>query len=92
MGMHCLGHRDAEVFGIRDRQAAGFLLHNFLGYSYQSGILIVDGDPLGSEFGAVRARASPFTRFPRDAFYNPYGSWPLSRSRTTRAEASESDN
>ena len=79
VGMHCLGYRDAEVLGIRDRQAAGFLLHNFLGYSYQSGNLIADGDPLGSEFGAMfRARARPFTRVPPGSpFYNPYGVWRL---------------
>jgi hypothetical protein len=79
VGMHCLGYRDAEVFGIADRQAAGFLLHNFLGYSYQSGNPIVDGDPLGSEFGPMfRARAHPFTRVPPGTpFYNPYGVWRL---------------
>ena len=94
VGMHCLGYRDAEVFGITDRQAAGFLLHNFLGYSYQSGNLIVDGDPLGSEFGALfRARAQPFTRFPAGTpFYNPYGIWRLEPIEDDTEGAGESDN
>ena len=79
VGMHCLGYRDAEVFGIPDRQAAGFLLHNFLGYTYQSGNMVIDGDPLGGEFGVLfRARARPFTRVPPGSlFHNPYGVWRL---------------
>jgi hypothetical protein len=89
--MHCLGYRDAEVFGIPDRQAAGFLLHNFLGYSYQSGNMIIDGDPVGSEFGVLfRARAHPFTRVPPGtAFHNPYGVW---RLEPVEQEMSGADN
>jgi hypothetical protein len=91
VGMHCLGYRDAEVFGIPDREAAGYLLHNFLGYSYQSGNMIIDGDPLGSEQGALfRARARPFTRVPRGSpLYNPYGVWRLEPIET---DAGESEN
>ena len=68
-GMHCLGFRDAEMLdpeglGAPDPQAAGFLLHNFLGYVYQSGNEVHDGDALGDEEAAMfRARAHPCTRF-----------------------------
>jgi hypothetical protein len=79
MGMHCLGFRDAEVVGVPDRNAAGFLLHNFLGYASQSGIPICDGDPVGGESGPLfRAHARPCTRFkPGTPFHNPYGVWRL---------------
>jgi hypothetical protein len=78
-GMHCLGFRDAEVRGGPGKNEMGFLLHNFLGYAYQSGVAINDGDPLGDEEGAMfRARAHPCTRFPPGTpFHNPYGIWRL---------------
>jgi hypothetical protein len=81
-GMHCLGFRDAEVRipNIPDgpgREDMGFLLHNFLGYVYQSGIPVSDGDPLGDEESALfRARARPCTRFKEGTpYHNPYGMW-----------------
>ncbi len=80
-GMHCLGLRDAELptDDIPDRQIAGFLLHNFLGYTYQSGRTVIDGDTLDDESGACfRARHFPCTRFsPSTPFFNPYGVWRL---------------
>jgi hypothetical protein len=80
-GMHCLGHRDAEIEipPGGDREAAGFALHNFLGYVLQSGVTIVDGDALGDETSAMfSAHAMPCTRFPKDTpFFNPYGVWRL---------------
>lgn len=81
-GMHCLGLRDAEL-PLRavggDRQAAGFMLHNFLGYTLQSGIAVLDGDHLGDEQTALfRALAHPCSRFPPGTpFFNPYGVWRL---------------
>jgi hypothetical protein len=81
-GMHCLGLRDAEI-PVRaaggDREAAGFVLHNFLGYTLQSGIPVLDGDRLGDEQTALfRALAHPCARFgPGTPFYNPYGVWRL---------------
>jgi hypothetical protein len=87
-GMHCLGHRDAEIEipPGGDREAAGFALHNFLGYVPQSGVTIADGDALGDETAAMfSAHARPCTRFPNDTpFFNPYGVW--------RLEAIESDD
>lgn len=81
-GMHCLGLRDAELplrVAGGDRQAAGFVLHNFLGYTLQSGIAVLDGDRLGDEHAAMlRALAHPCTRFrPGTPFFNPYGVWRL---------------
>jgi hypothetical protein len=78
-GMHCLGFRDAEVRGGPGNQEMEFLLHNFLGYVYQSGIPVLDGDPLGDEQTALFcARAHPCTRFdPGTPFHNPYGIWRL---------------
>ena len=83
-GMHCLGFRDGEMMepeemGAPSPQAAGMLLHNFLGYVYQSGMPVIDGDALGDEQSAMfRARARPCTRFPVDSsWYNPYGVWRL---------------
>jgi len=80
-GMHCLGHRDAEIEipPGGDREAAGFALHNFLGYVLQSGVTIADGDALGDEAAAMfSARARPCTRFPKETpFFNPYGVWRL---------------
>ena len=83
-GMHCLGFRDAEILdperlGAPDRNAVGFLLHNFLGYVYQSGIPVIDGDALGDEESAMFcARAHPCTRFRAGSpSHNPYGVWRL---------------
>lgn len=80
-GMHCLGLRDAEmpIPPGADREAAGFFLHNFLGYAMQSGIPILDGDPLGDETTSMfRARSYPCHRFPPGTpFFNPYGVWRL---------------
>jgi hypothetical protein len=81
-GMHCLGFRDAEVpldATAGDRQAAGLLLHNFLGYTLQSGMRVLDGDPIGDEHATLfRARVRPCTRFPAGTpFFNAYGVWRL---------------
>ena len=81
-GMHCLGFRDAElplVAAGGDREGAGFLLHNFLGYTLQSGIPVLDGDRLGDEQSAMfRAVAHPCSRFRAGTpFFNPYGVWRL---------------
>lgn len=92
-GMHCLGFRDAEMpvpsaadagpaigtDGPSLREAAGFLLHNFLGYTLQSGVPVLDGDRLGDEETSMfRALAHPCTRFPPGTpFFNPYGVWRL---------------
>lgn len=81
-GMHCLGFRDAEIplnVAEGNREAAGFLLHNFLGYTLQSGIPVLDGDRLGDEESSLlRALAHPCSRFrPGTPFYNPYGVWRL---------------
>ena len=80
-GMHCLGLRDAELatHDIPDRQIAGFLLHNFLGYTYQSGRTVIDGDTLDDESGACfRARHIACTRFASGTpCFNPYGVWRL---------------
>src|SRR5207248_3070114 len=51
-GMQCLGFRDVSLPDPpEDRELGGFLVHNFLGYVYQSGVEIKDGDPLGDEKG-----------------------------------------
>ena len=80
-GMHCLGFRDAEILCIPDTQYAGFILHNFLGYTYQSGITVEDGDPIGDEEGPeFRVRHIPCTRFDEGTpFHNPYGVWRIER-------------
>jgi hypothetical protein len=81
VGMHCLGFRDAELIGEPDLDWAGFMLHNFLGYTYQSGVPVLDGDPLGDERSVLyRARHYPCHRFePGSPLYNPYGVWRLER-------------
>lgn len=81
-GMHALGLRDAELPDPPDDpQLGGVLLHNFLGYTYQSGITVVDGDPIGSDKGAMfRVRHTPCTRFPPGTPpHNPYGVWRLEK-------------
>ncbi len=74
-GMHCLGLRDVEMFAPPDREWGGFFLHNFLGYVYQSGNLVLDGEALGDDEAAMyRVRIVPCTRFASDTpFHNPYG-------------------
>jgi hypothetical protein len=81
-GMHCLGFRDAELPGpITDPNHAGFILHNFLGYVYQSGIEVKDGDALGGEEGPeYRAVYAACTRFlPGAPFFNPFGVYRLEK-------------
>ena len=79
IGMHCLGMRDAELPDPPDRELGGFVIHNFLGYAYQSGIPVLDGDALGPEGGPqLRVRHHPCTRFPAGTpCHNPYGIWRL---------------
>jgi hypothetical protein len=80
VGMHALGLRDAEMPDVSiDRREAGMRLHEFLGYTYMSGITVVDGDPLGGEEGPLyRVRHVACHRFqPGTAPYNPYGVWRL---------------
>ena len=76
-GMHCLGFRDAELPDPVDRRAAGMMMHEFLGYTYQSGVTIVDGDPIGGPDGPeFILRHVDCTRFPRQSpWHNPYGLW-----------------
>ena len=52
------------------------------GYLDQSGTPINDGDPIGSEHGALwRVRAEPRTHFRRgDLYHNPYGMWRIVRT------------
>ncbi len=78
-GMHCLGLREAELPDPPGPQEGGFIIHNFLGYTYQSGITVLDGEALGDENGPVyRVRHCPCTRFqPGTQFHNPYGVWRL---------------
>ncbi len=84
VGMHCLGFGDAELFDAGDREAGGFVLHNFLGYCYQSGVEVKDGESLGYDFGPAhrgvlyRANHVPCTRFPKgSSWFNPFGVWRL---------------
>jgi hypothetical protein len=78
-GMHCLGYRDAEMPRPPDPQAGAFFLNNFLGYCYQSGRTVIDGDSLNDLQGPLfRAVHQPCTRYPAGtAFHNPYGVWRL---------------
>jgi hypothetical protein len=78
-GMHCLGFRDAEMFDPTDRREYGMMLHEFLGFSYQSGATILDGDPLGGPDGPeFTLRHVECTRFDKDSpWHNPYGVWRL---------------
>jgi hypothetical protein len=80
-GMHCLGFRDAELPDPDDSQTSGMMMHEFLGYTYQSGAAIVDGDPIGSPAGPeFILRHVPCTRFPKNSpWYNPYGVWRLEK-------------
>jgi hypothetical protein len=78
-GMHCLGFRDAELPDVQDPQQAWLTLNNFLGYCYQSGVPISDGDPCGDEDEPqFRVRHLECHRVPRGTpFYNPFGVWRL---------------
>jgi hypothetical protein len=78
-GMHCLGFRDAELPDPPDIKAGAFILHNLLGYSYQSGATIIDGEAIGGPEGAeFRLRHVECTRFAAGSpFHNPYGVWRL---------------
>jgi hypothetical protein len=80
-GMHCLGFRDAELPAPVDRQASGMMMHEFLGYTYQSGVAIVDGDPIGGpdgpEFFLPHIEC---TRIAKDTpWHNPFGVWRLEK-------------
>jgi len=80
-GMHCLGFRDAEMPDPVDPKTSGMMMHEFLGYTYQSGVPIVDGDPIGGPDGPeFILRHVPCTRFPKDTpWHNPYGVWRLEK-------------
>jgi hypothetical protein len=77
MGMHCLGLRDAELPYAPDTEMSARIIHNFLGYTYQSGETVLDGEELGDEDGPLfSAHHQPCTRFEVGTpFYNPYGVW-----------------
>ena len=78
--MHCLGFRDAELPDPPpDPRAAAYLIHNFLGYSYQSGAILTDGGPLdGWDGPGLDIRHADCDRFePGSPFHNPYGVWRL---------------
>ncbi len=78
-GMHCLGFRDAELLHPDDPRSSGMMMHEFLGYTYQSGANILDGDPIGGPDGPeFILRHVECTRFPKDMpWHNPYGVWRL---------------
>lgn len=80
-GMHCLGFRDAELSDPADPHISGMMMHEFLGYTYQSGAPIVDGDPIGSPQGPeFILHHVQCTRFPKNSlWYNPYGIWRLDK-------------
>ncbi|HEV2294679.1 MAG TPA: DUF4261 domain-containing protein [Tepidisphaeraceae bacterium] len=80
-GQHCLGLRDAELRDPPDEQFAYLLVHNFLGYVYQSGKTVHDGDVVDGPGGTIyRATQHPFTRVQQDTpFFNPFGVWRLER-------------
>jgi hypothetical protein len=91
-GMHCLGFRDAELPNPPSRDEGAYILHNFLGYSYQSGATILDGEAIGGPQGAeFRLRHIPCTRFPVGSpFHNPYGLWRLEPIEDDEAKAGQS--
>jgi len=95
-GMHCLGLRDVELYDPpQDQQEAWTALHEFLGYSYQSGTELHDGDHMGglpdSGVPEYIMRDIPCTRFePGTPFHNPFGVWELKRAADSEAgEVSE---
>jgi hypothetical protein len=79
IGMHCLGQPDAELPDPPNAGVGMYILHNLLGYSYRSGVTIVDGDPIGTPDGpSHRLRRVPCDRFEVGTpFHNPYGVWRL---------------
>jgi hypothetical protein len=81
VGMHCLGLRDAELPFPGSERTAWEVMHNFLGYTYQSGIEVHDGDVLGGENGPeFKVHHHACTRvMPGTAFHNPYGLWRLEK-------------
>jgi hypothetical protein len=87
-GMHCLGFRDAEMPDPVDRKTGGMMMHEFLGYTYRSGVTVVDGDPIGGpEKPEFILHHAPCTRFsPETAFYNPYGVWRMEKLVGDRSE------
>jgi hypothetical protein len=81
-GMHCLGLHDCEVPDPPDDQRlVAFLIHNFLGYTYQSGLIIHDGDVLGGDVPGMpsfRAVHKDDTHAPPGSpMHNPFGLWRL---------------
>ncbi len=90
-GMHCIGLRDAEMETPEDREWGGFFINNFLGYVYQSGNPVLDGEALGDEEAAMyRVRIIPCTRFaPETPFYNPYGIMRLEKIEDEESEADD---
>jgi hypothetical protein len=80
-GQQCLGLRDAELVNPPDDQFAYLLVHNFLGYVYQSGRTVHAGDVVDGPGGTIyRATHHPCTRFEPDTpFFNPFGIWRLQR-------------
>ncbi|MDQ3438715.1 MAG: DUF4261 domain-containing protein [Planctomycetota bacterium] len=81
-GQHCLGLRDAELPHPPDEEFAYLLIHNFLGYVYQSGKTVHSGDTVDGPAGTIYcATQHPFTRVPPDSpFFNPFGTWRLERA------------
>jgi hypothetical protein len=93
-GMHCLGFRDAELPDPVDRKTSGMMLHEFLGYTYQSGVTIIDGDPIGGPDGPeFILHHVPCTRFPTDMpWHNPYGIWRLEKFEGEPGGDDDNDN
>lgn len=91
-GQHCLGLRDAELLEPRDEEFSYLLVHNFLGYVYQSGKTVHDGDVVDGPGGTIyRATQHPFTRVPRNTpFFNPYGLWRLEEVQADEKWSKES--
>ena len=79
IGMHCIGHRDAELPDPPDPNRGAYVLHNLLGYSCRAGVTLVDGEGIGGEDGPSHVlRDVPCDRFePGTASHNPYGVWRL---------------
>jgi hypothetical protein len=80
-GMHALGHRDVITSDEADPRQAWLLMHQFNGYSTQSGMIIADGDAVGDEQGVLfHAYQESCTLYPRSSlYYNPYGMWRLKK-------------
>jgi hypothetical protein len=79
-GMQCLGLRDCRLVDPPDdKNIAAFAIHNFLGYTYQSGAIVCDGDVLNGPDGPLfRVFHEPCTTLPAGSpMHNPYGMWRL---------------